>query len=313
MALSSRQKAFFLIAIKQRPKDAPSLFSFLPQDEKEEMNAMYQSLVGHKEKSVKKVATSELVKFARPHNLSFLADVHDDWIIDMLLQETPEMIATILRYMPAERVRVIVNALPVKVLDQMPKLAEVYSIPSSLAELLKQKFESFFSIDKIYSPGNKFEFEHFCLLRFYQIHDVFLELGYREIALGLTSLPEDAQVMVMERLSVSDRQRVQYYLKDISHVSTQRMKRAQIHLVDKDLDPKSPVSFIKELGFVLYAKSLLPKDQDQFHMILKKLSKVESEFLKSLVTKQLGKNTEASVLSCREDVMIAVRIVLGKK
>ena len=311
MNLTTQQKVFFLFALKQRPKDANQLFEYLPKASKTEMLALYQELSKHKEEDIVKVAKNELKKLSNPKNQSYLSEVHVDWIADRIKEESPEIIAAILRYLPAENVSVLLDKLPKDVLENMPKLADTYAIPSGLVELFQKKFESFFALKKIYEKGLALEFEHFCLLRADQIQKVFLDLGYREIAFGLCTLPKKARAVVLDRLSPNDRRLVDLYVNQVGNVSERRLKNAQFHLISKEVQTRDSSLFVKGLGFLVYSKMLLQKDIADFEIIKNKLSKSHARILEDFVSMHLDKNTEASVLSYREDFMLAVKSVLS--
>jgi hypothetical protein len=313
MDLSARQKAFLLVVLKYQPGNAESLFRLLPEGEKKALKATYDELSAHQPQNLKQVVGSELGKLARPKSISYLSEVHDDWLVDDLVQESPQMIATILRYLPAERVIAIIQQLPEDLQSQLPTLSETYSIPNDLVDILRQKFEGFYLLHKNFDTKGKFEFEHFCLLSTKDLNHVFLELGYREIALGLISLPVDTRKIVLARLSVRDRKHVEGYIIDHDKIPSQRIKRAQVHLVSKEIDPNDPKLFVKQLGFLLYAKSLLSKDLQGIEMIYKKMSRLESTAVRDMVNLQLEKNSDATVLGYREDVISASRKVLGSK
>jgi hypothetical protein len=314
MNLTARQKAFFLIVLKQRLKNAAPLFAFVSQGEEKEMTKMYAELSGRGEKEISAVATSELRKLASSKKQNYLADVHVDWLVDKLCEETPEIIAAILRQLPAERVRAILDTLPHEVLDFMPKLSDTYAIPEQLVDLFQKKFESFFPVSKQFDPNKRFEYEHLCLLRADHIEKVFRNFGYREVALGLITLPDAAQGVILNRLAPLDRERVQHYLKtEKNQVAERRLKRAQIHLVNKEIQAGDSSVFIMSMGFLIFAKTVLRRDLDDIQIIKHKLSRKDCKILDFFIENHIDQNTEASVVGFREDLLIAVRSVYGKE
>ncbi|MFH1356853.1 MAG: hypothetical protein ABII18_06955 [bacterium] len=314
MNLTARQKAFFLIVLKQRLKNAAPLFAFVSESEKREMTKMYAALSGRGEREISAVATSELRQLASSKKQNYLADVHVDWLVDKLCEETPEIIAAILRQLPAERVRAVLNTLPHEVLDFMPKLSDTYAIPEQLVDLFQKKFESFFPLSKQFDPEKRFEYEHLCLLRADHVAKVFLNLGYREVALGLITLPDTARGVVLNRLAPNDRERVQHYLKtEKNQVAERRLKRAQVHLVSKEVQAGDPSVFVRSMGFMVFAKTVLRRDLDDIIVIKHKLSRKDCKILDYFIENHIDKNTEASVVGFREDLLIAVRNVYGKE
>lgn len=312
MPLSARQKTFLMLALSERPGDAPALFPFLPKEEAAEMAAVCKELDGKPAETVAEVARSELKKLARAGGTrSYLNDVHSDWLVHMLKDEPPLVLATILRYLPAERVHDILDYLPSDVMESLPKLSDTYAADERLVDVLRRRFEGFFELKDELPSGRPMDFEHLHLLRSAQIRRVFSELGYREIGLGLTSLPEMTKIMLLNRLLPEDKERVQGYLSKESDGSNPRVKRAQVHLISREVDPRNRDMYVRELGYIIFAKAVLPQDFSRLEIIRKKMSLREARGIQSMVDHYSRANTEASVIAYREDVMIAVKAVLA--
>lgn len=313
MNLTPRQKAFLLIALVCRGKRADSLFAFIPAGDKGKLAPLFAELTQRREREMQAVARVELRKLAGGRHSSYLVDVHDDWLVERLQQESPLMISTLLRYFPAERVRGILDRLPGEILSAFPRLSDTYAMPKALSDLLKVRFEEVFSLKELPPLGGRFEFAHIAHLTALQVAMLFLEVGYREIAFGLAGLPPETRRFVTERLGEADRQRVEFYVAGAGTVPATRVKRAQMHLVSREVDPHDPQSFVRALGFFIYSKALLHADVPGLSIIKRKMSKVHARELDTLVDENLHKNTEASVLAFREDVLTAVTAVLKRQ
>lgn len=309
--MTKRERAFFLVALKYRPRDVDGLLRFLPKTQQDKMRSLYDQLKVHDPGSVQWVAAGELRKLGGPGSRTYLSEVHTDWILELLICESPHMIATILRYLPAERIRPILERLPAETLAAMPRVADTYAIPAELVALLRQKFESQFTTDRTLAPGEELDFSHLALLRADEVKRVLLETGYREIALALKSLPDKARQIVLDRLSISDRRHVALYLKHKNDAAPQRIKRAQTHLVSPEINTRDPERFVEELGFLILAKALLPADQEALTMIKHKMSQEEARILEKIVARYIHSNTEAGVVAYREDVLMALKQILG--
>lgn len=307
------QQAFLLIAAKQQPGRVDDLLSFLKPEERQELAHVFETLKKHPPKTVQKVVAHELNKIAHTRRSNYLADVHDDWLVEILLSESPAMIATILRYLPAERVRAILHSLPRAILDELPRMGDTYQVTPALVDVLRTRFESQFLQPKEIDPQQQFVFEHFCVLRGKQIADVFLEMGFREIALGLVALPDEARKLVTDRLSRADRQRVEFYINNNKTMPEQRVKRAQSQLLSYQPKPGSGEHFVRDLGFLLFSKALLLRDRADLQIIQRKMSQADAATLQRYVDKMIDGNSEASVVAYREDVLAAVKRVLEKR
>lgn len=308
MSLAAKHKSFFLWTLRFDPKSLSEKIRFFPaalQKQFEDLEKKTQSL---QEEELKKFALRELKKFGRSFHRSYLPQVHNDWIVEKLQKESPHMVSAILRNLPADRVRQILNRLPSELLTKLPKLSESYAMSSGLSEALKRRFEGYFEMTKVYDSSRPFEFQSLCYLKPILLKKVFQELGYREIALGLKLLPEKTKTLVLGRLLPKDRVEVEKYLKQNKSMSEARHKRAQVHIISQEIEDVT--TFILEIGFLVFAKAVLQQDQADIDVIFHKFSRKEARLLKKHLDLYLKQNSEASVLSYREEILNVCRIVL---
>ncbi|OVE82463.1 hypothetical protein BVY03_00935 [bacterium K02(2017)] len=311
MNLDAQQKAFFLITLKLLGKDSEKIINWLPEEQKHEMLSRFEDLKSHDANSIQYVATSELRHLSQPKNLSYLADVHNDWIIDLVKDESVEMISTIMRYLPPERVNAILSQLPESIISKMPKMSQAFAVSNDLVNLLKQKFESFFVLHKDYSQGQEIEFEHLCLLNSKQLHSVFKEVGYRELSLALKSIPQKAKDKVLGRLLKSDREQVEFYDQLKMDLSPERFELAQKNILDPDIGLHDAQSYIVELGFKLFVLAALKPDQRDLIIIKHKMSKDNAKVLQIMWDKQVAENTQDSSESFRVEFIESVKKVMN--
>ena len=116
--------------------------------------------------------------------------------------------------------------------------------------------------------------------------------------------------MVMGRLGAADRVQVESYFSQGGDLPAQRLRRAQMHLVSKGVDPGRPQGFVRSLGNLLLAKSVLPRDQPELRVLTLKMSRSEAQELRHLIDESLVKNSDASVIPYREDLLTALRTVV---
>lgn len=312
MSLSESQKAFAWLVLRDHSKEAGEYLNHFPQEIQKEILEIQSKISGRHQDELLSMARKELRKIAHRPSKSYLADVHSDWLVDVLLNESPMMISTVLRYLPAERAKYILEHLPKRLVESLPSLVETYNVPQGLVKILKAKFEDIFTLHKERPEKQSLQFEHLCLLSADQLQAVFMELGYREIAMGLRSLPKQAQKIVLERLLPKDQFHVETYIKETDKIGSQRFKKAQIHLVSQEQDSSQPEEFVFGLGILILAKSVLLKDEADLKVVKHKLSKAHVKQLEEHIENYSKINTEATVLGYREDIIAAMKKVIQK-
>lgn len=280
----------------------------MSQDVQTQLKDLVQKVQALGEESLAEFALKELKKFERSFHRTYLPDVHNDWILEKLKLESPHAISAILRYLPADRVKQILNLLPNAVLAQLPKMSESYAIASPLAENIKNRFEGYFSHDHVYDSSAPFDFRTVMHLKSHLLQNMFLELGYFEIAMGLKLLPGKTQDLVLGKLLPKDRLVVERAMLDLKNTSVARHKKAQVHIISQDVG--TIATFVQEIGFLIFSKSVLPEELKDVEVICHKLSYSEGYSLKKNVETQIKQNSTATVMAYREELLHICRRIL---
>ncbi len=288
--------------MRWQPQNLAALLPFLPEDAQAPLRDLQNQVATLDEGKARDFAVGELRKFERSLHRSYLPDVHTDWLLIKLKEESSQILSVILRFLPADRVKAILQALPNDILARLPKMSESYAIAPGLAEFIKRRFERHFEVDRIYDPKQPFAYADLVHLKPALLKKLFQELGYREMALGLKLLPGKTQDLVMGKLPPSDRLHVEkHMLQNAVGTSEARHKKAQVHLISQESGQMA--SFVQEIGFLVFAKTVLPENQNDLPVLCHKLSFAESQRLLKVVEAHLNQNSPASVLAYREELL----------
>lgn len=311
MSLALQHKVFYLLILKEAPDLIDQAFSLVSQTLKNSLSKLHGELSQHDPEIVKKVAEAELKKLSSTHHQFNLLDVHNDWILEALLSETPEMIALVLSHLPAERSSEILDHLPQDLLNQLPSVNETMQLPPMLNGILQQRFVQLFPKISRTPQKDSLQFLDLALLPSQVLQKVFSRLGYQEIALGLKGIHESTRLKVVSRLNQNDRKIVEDYWKKLDNVASQRIKKAQEHLLSQKISAQLADRFIKDLGYLIFAKAMQKDYDSELQVILRKFSKKEAMALEHAVNEHWDENTSTSVLGYQEDVIRAAKSVLG--
>ncbi len=311
MNLSPRQRAFFLLTLNRHGKAAATLFKFTPPSEAKLYAQMLDDLKGHSDRGVETVAKSELSRLNTANARSYLSQVHVDWLAEALKPEIPAVIAAVLRCLPAEQSHAVLERLGPEVVVAMPKLSDTFAVPQTLVDHMRHHFENQFVNERTYVSGEPLEYSHLCVMPGRLIEGVFLNLGFHEIALALTGLPQRARDLVLSRLLPDDAKAVLAAITEVKTIAPGRIKIAQANLMDAKTNGAEPRGFVLSLGFSVFARSVLPKDLTDVAVVKKKMSKIYAGTLQDAIDHVLSEGTEATTLVYREEVLKAMKKTVG--
>lgn len=311
MSLSARDKAFLMAVLYFHPEKAGDYINCLSGDLQKDILPVYESLSSHSGQSLRRVAKDQMRELREPESSHYLHHVHDDWLVSFLIQETPEMVALILRNLPGDRIKSLLEKMPEDFKAKLPKMGETFALSPDLVQLIQKRFEDSFILDRAKPQLDHLEFEDLVWVDPQSLQNVFKEAGYREIAIAIQTVSQKAQQVILERLSVIDRGRVEYHLKQTGSGATKkRIETAQNHLVHPKVGSQGAEDFVTSLGLLVYAKCLLARDLDDLTIIKRKMAKPQAEKLQRFVDEAVAGQSEATVVEFRHEILMAMKDIL---
>lgn len=299
-SLIPAQKSFLMVAILLEKQNAAQLWDYLPAQDQALINEAWQEIEALDQRKKKELVIRELKSLSSSGYSQVLSRVHPDWLVASLSSETPRMIATILRYLPAQQVRLILDRLPPEKVEQLPPLSETFSLNPELAQVLKKKFET--HLEASLKPVTSGE-DSYLNLNFQRLHDFLIEVGLRELALAFSSLDAKMVSLIQSRLDPENSQRLKLHLNRLAKTPVERLRRAQSNLLAVDFSGDDHQGFLVELGLFLLSKTIVTKDQEKIIEQLKtKLSFKEQDRLKAALEKNQPLNSPRSVKGYQEEL-----------
>lgn len=291
-------EVMLLMSLLVDEKETSDLLSFLPDTEQAPLKKELTTYLSLNPKDRHDSVFATLKKFWNKKNGGSLFDIHPDWIMDALLEESPRTVGTILRYLPSEKTSRLIETMPEAFLQRLPKLSETFSLDPDLVRILKLKFEKSFEKEV---PKNTRPFDFLVTYNEEKILKFFKTLGLKELALAFSVLPKEAMDAILSRLPGNDALALREKMKKETG-GPDRKKKAQSHVLDMNLDTTNPDLLLVEAGFYVFTKALLAHHRILVDFIMKKISKMLGNRLKYYLEKNLPLNSEESVKIYQEEV-----------
>ncbi len=314
-ALDNQSRALLLLGLANGVEFTDEFLNFFSDNSQINLVATQASLPQKRGDAIRKAARDQLEYLVQqPSDFGAdLSDVHPDWIVDYLLHETPLLIAVVLRMLPTDLARRVLDTMPDDIVNQLPSLAQTFGMDSVLAEKIYRAFVKSVGLVKEPIKSKNVEFKHVFHLSCHQLEKIVHTLAINEIACGLSSLPEKTRDLILQRFPIADKNHIVSLIPEQLKRSVQRIKKAQENLATHDAIGKQSDDFMWDLGASLMAFSFLPHDHEFLHLILKRLPKKRAERLRHLVDQAIMKNTDASVVLTREELIPVMKKVILEK
>lgn len=227
------------------------------------------------------ISLEKIQKLAAPAVDSVqLQDVHPEWMLKVLADETPRVIAILLRYIPSKQARTIMDRLPARIKDHMPHFVDAFSVPTAVVQAIRRQFESHFLQTASSGP--------FTALGHEDLPKLICDIGLQEMALAFADADPRSVAILMKRLPETDARRLQERMHNLTDSPRTLCRGAKFTILDIDADAVSSDQFLFEVGLRAFAKAWTPADVAIIRALSLKLEPRVGEWILSQIARQSG-------------------------
>lgn len=183
-----------------------------------------------------------------------LQDVHPEWLLQVLAQESPRVIAILLRYIPSQQVRYVMDRLPARLKDRMPHYVDAFSVPTPIVQTIRRRFESHF-LGAAHAQDHDVAFSRVTGLGYDDLPKFFRDLGLHEIALAFTDADDRSIQILMKRLPEADARRLEERMHHLTEVAPRLARDAKFTILEIDAEKIPAEHFLFEIGLRAFAKA----------------------------------------------------------
>lgn len=230
--------------------DRADLAMFGPKSEE----VIYKETIADitREECIKKIKEEMRVS---KDELSNLSNIHPAWIAKALENETPKVIGIILRWLPSQHVRYILENIPKRLKMALPKMVESFSVPTEIVALIKSGFERKFKLPTFDIKKDFGGFNEVINLSTDQIYKLLRDLGVHELAMAFHNVEADGISVLFNRMDFNTARSLGQRIKDVSE-SADVLKDAKYTILETAMDQEDIEKLLIEVGLAAFAKSI---------------------------------------------------------
>lgn len=298
MMETDRQLALASMIARSASNDADSLLNHVSPDEREQvLNLMKDSSV------------MQIKKLLLKREFADLQNIHPEWILHFLKDESVRVIGIILRYLPSRQVRYIIQNLPKDKRENLPHMIESFAVSPQILELIRQKFLNKF----IFASNGKDKIVHiFESLSGQEMDAILRELGIIELALSLSDISKSYLKIIYNRLKFSDAKKLKARLVEFGSEPDQIRRQARLELLSLNLKEEGENNLVHEMGINFLSQLISDLKQNQMDVIVQRLSLKEGYKL-SRLSKEFSNLKSEKTLERRLVIFNSVMSELRKR
>lgn len=309
--ISNRQRVAAMLAVLFNKDDAEALFDYAPVEDKQALEEVMAELLPVPEVERSEHIWQRTQLICSMEEFGGLSEIHPSWILEKIKDESPRIIGIILRYLPSNHVRYILENLPKRIKVRLPKLIEAFAVPTSILRIIRRRFERSFLPLRVSKEISEFTFKHLYYLSSEDIEELFYDLGINELALAFKKMDRKMVKIILNRLSVKDAKILQKRMRTIADESDELIHQAQQIVLEMSFEENNAFSMIKEIGINSLARSMTSNDKGMFQLLQQKLDPKLGYLLKRYLEQNLLKRG-ISYASERQSIVMSRIYTLSK-
>ncbi len=280
-------KALVYVACLGDEENAFELFRFLPTQHEKALVESTRAILSIPKEERKKKILKDLKQFIQAQKVHPLSEIHPGWFLEVLKEESPKTIGLILRNLPTDKVKYILENLNGEIKRQLPKLNESKKIPEGLLELIRERFESQFLTFTPPKKSSALDLRDLYFIKTEVLLAFFRDLGIEQLARAFNGLDKVALKALLNRLVIKDTKELQHRMKNIEKISKKELGEAQMLIIDLPIDRIDPEALFLEVGMAFFSRAISSEQIDFIRALQYKLPPKYGYLLKRYVEESL--------------------------
>ena len=293
---TTRQEMLAALCLMGEGGKGQDLFAFASPQDQERLNRIADDwLKEGRSKVDRKELLTHIQRLTRLKGFSVLEEIHPGWVLEKLKEESPRLFGLLCRFMTGEKVQYLIKHLPPHERKRLPKVSETYGVSPPIAEMVRGLIEKKLALDFPPRTGDTFAFPHIAWMKADDLRTLFWDLGLDEIRKAFYDVEPQIFRPFLSRFSSQEAKEIRGRIESGRPVPPEVKTEAQKHLVSLSLDQLPPEGLFREIGYSVFARSLLPEDLAWAEIVCQKLSPEEGYRLKRILQESVAAKPEAAV------------------
>lgn len=300
--LSEKDQAFLLAAALKERDRAFDLFEHLGEADVERLRDPLERLLQRPKESHKLQFSGELTRLAFHGRGSLFKYAEAGWIVEHLREESPLVVAIILRELPKIKAGRVLGELPRELRKDL-KQQKMQPVSEAVVRWVRKRFEqSFPSIPTDWAERQE-SLAKLAQLEADPLMRLLREAAIHELSVAFVKINRSATRAILHRLNLQDAKELQHRIKQGGEFSLELQREAQLNILSLDFEKIGPKELMQEIGFSLLSKCFSEDTAFLAPLFIYKLPPKQGYVLKRHVDLNLANSNADKAGKLRERIL----------
>jgi len=285
-----RRRIVSALAVKQDGETAGELLDYMSERDREPCGRLIERFLAEDDRDF--VLEQLIRQLLASERFSSLAEVHPAWILEYLKGEPPRVVGLILRSLPSNHVRFLLEHLPPMLRERIPNMVESFAVDPQVLDVIRRRFEKNFLPMRVSRQVRHPGFEHLYFLKTSELTELVREMGLFELAIALSGMSRKALHMIYNRLDLKDAKRLKMRIDGMSNISTELYRQARFNLLEIEGRHEGSARMLKAVGLAAMASAAGHEHDEMIRLMMQKLEPQDGYLLKRFVDERRKRANE---------------------
>jgi len=276
-----RRRMVTALAVRRDGEAARELLDYMSGRDRPPCEALMARFLADPEKEL--VLEQLIRQLIASEKFSSLAEVHPAWVLQHLRGEPPRVVGLILRSLPSNHVRYLLEHLPPMLRERIPNMVESFAVDPKVLEVIRKRFEKNFLPMRISRQVKRPGFEHLYFLKASELSELIKELGIFELATAMAGMSKKALHMIYNRLDLKDARRLKMRIDGMSGISTELYRQARFNLLEIEGRHEGSERMLKAVGLAALASAAGSEYGEMIRLLMQKIEPTDGYLLKRFI------------------------------
>lgn len=286
-----RRRIVSALAVRRDGEAAGELLDYMSDRDRGPCGELIERFSAERDREL--VLEQLIRQLVASERFSSLAEVHPAWILEYLKGEPPRVVGLILRSLPSNHVRFLLEHLPPMLRERMPNMVESFAVDPQVLEVIRKRFEKNFLPMRVSRQVRHPGFEHLYFLKTSELTELIREMGLFELAIALSGMSRKALHMIYNRLDLKDAKRLKMRIDGMSGISTELYRQARFNLLEIEGRHEGSVRMLKAVGLAAMASAAGHEHGEMIKLLMQKLEPQDGYLLKRFIDERKKRVNEA--------------------
>jgi hypothetical protein len=200
-----------------------------------------------------------------------LGEIHPSWLVDILVHESPRVVGLLMRFLPSQHARYILEHLPRTLRERLPQIVDAFAVSDQILRIVRRRFEAHFLPMRPLTEIKEFTIDQLHYVAMDDLLVVLHDIGLHELAMAFRGISHSTLRVLLNRLPFDEAKALVKRIESLGKIDAAMERDARFAILEMSFEGSQPETLLREVGLQALSKALGPQHLEMVALLRQKL------------------------------------------